>query len=121
MSGATSWRSELPSGHNPFWIRDEAMAELGLHPGDAVGVDTAAEPSAGDLVLVEVELDDRSERLIRRYAAEVDGTVRLLAASSSVPELQVGPDQHLVLGVVRTRVTFQESGDQTQVTETPLA
>ena len=38
-AGAFSWNSELPSGRNPFWIRDEALNGLGLHPGDAVSVD----------------------------------------------------------------------------------
>ena len=65
MSGVTSWASELPSGHNPFWIKDEALADLDLHPGQAVGIDTRREPVDGDLVLAEVEL----EELIDRVAA----------------------------------------------------
>jgi len=65
--GAYSWNSELPSGHNPFWIRDEALSGLGLHAGDAVSVDTRAEPRDGDLVVAEVERQDDSQRTARRY------------------------------------------------------
>jgi len=42
---------------------------LGLHTGDAVSVDTRAEPRDGDLVVVEVELEDDSLRTARRYFA----------------------------------------------------
>ena len=34
-AGAFSWNSELPSGRNPFWIRDEAF----LRAGPRLGVD----------------------------------------------------------------------------------
>src|SRR5207253_1126394 len=80
MSGATSWNSELPSGRNPFWIKDEALADLGLHVGDAVSVDTRREPADGELALVEVETDDLADRLVRRYFAEAGDRVRLVAA-----------------------------------------
>src|SRR5437879_7198257 len=71
-AGAFSWNSELPNGRNPFWIRDEALSGLGLHPGDAVSVDTHAEPRDGDLVAVEAEVDGDSVRLARRYFAVGD-------------------------------------------------
>ena len=67
-----SWNSELPSGRNPFWIRDEALAGLGLHPGDAVSVDSQAEPRDGDLVVAEVEVDDDSLRTARRYSMRTE-------------------------------------------------
>ena len=67
MSSATSWNSELPSGRNPFWIKDEALADLGLHVGDAVSVDTRREPEEGELTLLEVETDELSDRLVRRF------------------------------------------------------
>src|SRR4030081_2948127 len=70
--GAFSWNSELPSGRNPFWIRDEALAGVGLHTGDAVSVDTGAEPRDGDLVVVDAEVDGDSVRLARRYFAVGD-------------------------------------------------
>lgn len=121
MSGVTSWASELPSGRNPFWIKDEALADLGLHAGDAVGVDTAANPEPGDLVLAEVETDDLADRLVRRYLAEPDGSrVRLLAASTAFPELVLEPDQLIILGVVRSRVRFESGSTGVQVSETPL-
>src|SRR6266567_303769 len=82
-AGAFSWNSELPSGRNPFWIRDEALSGLGLHVGDAVSVDTRVEPSNGDLVVVEAEIDGDSLRIARRYFA--DGTrIRLEPAGGEV-------------------------------------
>ena len=121
MSGATSWASELPSGRNPFWIKDESLADLGLHVGDAVGVDTAASPQRGDLVLAEVETDDLADRLVRRYLPEPSGSrVRLLAASADFPELVLEPDQLIVLGVVRSRVRFEPGPAGLLAAETPL-
>ena len=110
MSSATSWNSELPSGRNPFWIKDEALADLGLHVGDAVSVDTRREAADGDLVLVEAETDEFSDRLVRRYFADGD-RIRLVAANPDFPELRLSPEQMLVLGVVCTRVRFEPAGD----------
>jgi hypothetical protein len=115
--GAFSWNSELPSGHNPFWIRDDALAELGLQPGDAVSVDTRADPHEGDLVVAEVEIDGDSLRLARRYfssgeAIRLDGGVaqdRLLLPRASV----------MIMGVIRGRIRF--SADGSQVFEEELA
>ena len=111
MTGATSWNSELPSGRNPFWIKDEALADLGLRPGDAVSVDTRREPVDGDLVLVEAETEEFSDRLVRRYFADADDRVRLVAANPSFPELRLPADQMIVLGVVSTRVRFEPAAD----------
>lgn len=113
MTGATSWNSELPSGRNPFWIKDESLSDLGLHVGDAVSIDTRREPSDGDLVLVEVETDELSDRLLRRYYAGANGDVRLVAASSVVPELRLTPDELIILGVVCGRVRFETVDDNT--------
>lgn len=121
MSGATSWNSELPSGRNPFWIKDEALAGLGLHAGDAVSVDTRREPAEGDLVLAEVETDDLADRLVRRYAAGPAGEVRLAGAHPEEPELRLAPDQVIILGVVCSRVRFEQAaGDSVRVVEEPL-
>jgi SOS-response transcriptional repressor LexA len=118
---ATSWNSELPSGRNPFWIKDEALVELGLHRGDAVGVDTRREAVAGDLVLVEVETDELADRLVRRFQPEPSGQVRLTAAAPGASELLLEPEQLLVLGVVCTRVRFEAAGaDSLRVVEEPL-
>jgi SOS-response transcriptional repressor LexA len=118
MTGATSWNSELPSGRNPFWIKDEALADLGLHAGDAVSVDTRREPVDGDLVLVEAETEAFSDRLVRRYFADAADRVRLVAANPSFPELHLAPDQMIVLGVVCTRVRFESAaGDAVKVIE----
>ena len=119
---ATSWNSELPSGRNPFWIKDEAMSSLGLHVGDAVSVDTHREPTEGDLVLVEVETDELSDRLVRRYFADEGGDqVRLVAANPDYPELRLSPDQLLVLGVVCARVRFEPAGnDALKIVEEPI-
>jgi SOS-response transcriptional repressor LexA len=114
---AYSWNSELPSGRNPFWIRDEALAGLGLHPGDAVSVDTRAEPRDGDLVVVEVEVDGDSQRLARRYV-EIDPTrVRLEPIGDQAEALDVGQDSLIVMGVITARVRFQGE----QAIEDPLS
>jgi SOS-response transcriptional repressor LexA len=112
MTNVTSWNSELPSGRNPFWIKDDSMAAFGLHSGDAVSVDTSRAPVDGDLVVVEVETEDLSDRLVRQYFADDgSGPVRLAAANPDVPELQLSPERMIVLGVVRTRVRFEPAED----------
>ena len=122
MSGVTSWNSELPSGHNPFWIKDDALAALGLRAGDAVGVDTRRDPLDGDLVLVEVETDELSDRLVRRYYADGPDRVRLVAPGSGGSDLVLTEDQLIVLGVVSSRVRFEPTGDEEmRVIEEPIA
>jgi SOS-response transcriptional repressor LexA len=113
--GAFSWNSELPSGHNPFWIRDDALRGLGLQPGDSVAVDTRAEPTDGDLVVAEADLDGDSQRLARRYFLDGDA-VRLEPVGSEVATLVVPKDSVIVMGVISARVRF--AGDA--VTEEPL-
>jgi SOS-response transcriptional repressor LexA len=122
MSQATSWNSELPSGHNPFWIKDESLLDLGLRPGDAVGVDTRREPAVGDLVLVEVETDELADRLARRWAeTRPDGAVVLIAANEAVPPLEVGAEAHMMLGVIVSRLRFEPgSGEALRVVEEAL-
>ena len=107
---AFSWNSELPSGRNPFWIRDEALAGLGLHVGDAVSVDTRAEPRPGDLVVVEVELEDDSLRTARRYVPLADDQVRLepVGGPSEVVALQVPADSMMVMGVIAARLRMSD-------------
>jgi len=106
---AYSWNSELPSGRNPFWIRDEALSGLALHAGDAVSVDTRAEPRDGDLVVVEVELEDDSLRTARRFFA--DGTrVRLEAIGEPLEPLEVDAHQVMVMGVIAARLKFADTG-----------
>ena len=104
--GAFSWNSELPSGRNPFWIRDEALSGLGLHAGDAVSVDTRVEPIDGD-----------SLRIARRYFAESDH-VRLEPDHPGAETLELPAEDIIVLGVVVARVRISPSGDH--VTEEPL-
>src|SRR3977135_4317492 len=96
--GAFSWNSELPSGRNPFWIRDEALSGLGLHPGDAVSVDTSAEPRNGDLVVVEAEIDGDSLRIARRYFATGD-QVRLEPDGGAEATLELPAEDLIVMGV----------------------
>jgi SOS-response transcriptional repressor LexA len=112
---AFSWNSELPSGHNPFWIRDEALAGVGLHAGDAVAVDTQADPLHGDLVVAEVELDGDSARLARRYALDGE-SVRLEAVGADFEPLIVDATALIVMGVIVARVRF----DGEHSTEEPL-
>jgi SOS-response transcriptional repressor LexA len=107
--GAFSWNSELPSGRNPYWIRDEALSGLGLHVGDAVSVDTGAEPRDGDLVVVEVELEDDSLRTARRYVQNGD-RVRLEAIGGTLEPIEVGAEQVIVMGVVRAQLRFAADG-----------
>jgi SOS-response transcriptional repressor LexA len=115
--GAFSWNSELPSGRNPFWIRDEALAGVGLHAGDAVSVDTGADPSNGDLVVVEAEVDGDSLRLARRYFATGD-QVRLEAVGSADAALELSAERVIVMGVIIGRLRFSDGG--AQVIEEPL-
>jgi SOS-response transcriptional repressor LexA len=111
--GAFSWNSELPSGHNPYWIRDEALSGLGLHVGDAVSVDTRIEPNDGDLVVVEVELEDDSLRTARRYFTRGDrirleAEVEAVAAETAPMELD--QEQVMVMGVIVGRLRFGADG-----------
>src|SRR5689334_16576069 len=107
--GAFSWNSELPSGHAPFWIRDEGLAGLGLHVGDAVGVDTRAEAHDGDLVVVEAEIDGDSQRLARRYLV-TGSQVRLEpVGAADVEPLELDAESLIVMGVIKARVRFPSS------------
>lgn len=117
--GSFSWHSELPSGRNPFWIRDEALADLGLHVGDAVSIDTRAPPRDGEYVVVEADLsgDGDSQRLARRLVTTSNG-VRLEPAGSGYAPLELPFEQVIVLGVIVGRVQFQDGGSR--VTEEPL-
>src|SRR5215471_20511291 len=110
-AGAFSWNSELPSGRNPFWIRDEALAGLGLHAGDAVSVDTRAEPLDGDLVVVEVELEDDSLRTARRYFSSGD-RIRLepVGASEEMETIDLPAEQVIVMGIIAARLHFATDG-----------
>jgi SOS-response transcriptional repressor LexA len=109
--GAFSWNSELPSGRNPFWIRDEALAGIGLHAGDAVSVDTGAEPGDGDLVVVEAEVDGDSLRLARRYFS-VGDVVRLESVSDAVEALELSADTVIVMGVIVAQLRFSAGGER---------
>ena len=106
--GAFSWNSELPSGHNPFWIRDAGLSGLGLRPGDAVSVDTQADPQDGDLVVAEAEIDGDSVRLARRYFARGG---RVLARGRQRPvqaeRYELPADEVIIMGVIKARVRFE--------------
>jgi SOS-response transcriptional repressor LexA len=117
-SGAFSWNSELPSGRNPFWIRDEALSGLDLHVGDAVSVDTRSEPNEGDLVVLEAEVDGDSVRTARRYFAVGDDRVRLEPVGTDAEPLELPADSVMVMGVIRARLRF--SADDGQPIEEPL-
>jgi SOS-response transcriptional repressor LexA len=101
-----SWNSELPSGRSPFWIRDEALSGLGLHAGDAVSVDTRAEPRDGDLVVAEVELDGDSQRLARRYLTAGD-RIRLEPVGGQGEPLELEAESLIVMGVIAARLRFE--------------
>ena len=109
--GAFSWNSELPSGHNPFWIRDEGLAGLGLHEGDAVSVDTRAEPHDGDLVVAEAEVDGDARRLARRYFA-AGSQVRLepVGETAGGDVLELEPESVIIMGVIAGRLRFSSQG-----------
>jgi SOS-response transcriptional repressor LexA len=117
VGGAFSWNSELPSGRNPFWVRDEALSGVGLHVGDAVSVDTRAEPRDGDLVVVEAEVEGDSLRTARRYFAEGD-RLRLEAVADGIEPLELPADAVIIMGVIVARLQFSAQGDQ--VNEEPL-
>ena len=108
---AFSWNSELPSGRNPFWMRDEALAGLGLHTGDAVSVDTRAEARDGDLVVVEAEVDGDSLRTARRYFVAGD-RVRLEPVAEGVEPLELAADSVIIMGVIAARLTFPPAGGE---------
>jgi SOS-response transcriptional repressor LexA len=109
-----SWNSELPSGHNPFWIRDDALAGLGLHPGDAVAVDTRADAHDGDLVVAEVQLDDDSVRVARRYVRATESRVRLEPVGADLEPITVDEDALMVMGVIvgRVRINGGEAAEE---------
>jgi SOS-response transcriptional repressor LexA len=109
--GAYSWNSELPSGRNPFWIRDEALSGLGVHPGDAVSVDTRAEPRDGDLVVAEVDLEDDSLRTARRYF-NMGGRIRLEAVGDAVDTIEVPAEQVIVMGVIVARLHLSSDASE---------
>ena len=121
VAAAFSYNSELPGGRAPFWIKDDSLSGLGLHRGDAVSVDSSLEPKDGDLVLVEVAVEDESsERTVRRYY-EDGGEVTLKAANPDYPDVLLPSDQVFVVGVVRTRVRFEPvDRDLTRIVEEPL-
>jgi len=110
--GAFSWNSELPSGHNPFWIRDEGLAGLGLHEGDAVSVDTRAEPRDGDLVVAEADVDGDARRLARRYVA-AGSQVRLEPVGEQAvgDVLELEPESVIIMGVIAGRLRFVSQGN----------
>ena len=108
-AGAFSWNSELPSGRNPFWMGDEALAGLGLHTGDAVSVDTRVEPHEGDLVVVEAEVDGDSLRTARRYFAAGD-QVRLEGVGADTETLNLPAESVMVMGVIAARLRFPPDG-----------
>jgi SOS-response transcriptional repressor LexA len=113
---AFSWNSELPSGHNPFWIRDDALAGLGLRAGDAVAIDTSAQPRDGDLVVAEADIDGDSVRLARRYFV-AGSEVRLEPVGSVEAVLVLPQDNVLVLGVIAARLRFASGTDQPPLEE----
>ncbi|MBV9579684.1 MAG: hypothetical protein JO057_13935 [Chloroflexi bacterium] len=108
---AFSWNSELPSGRNPYWIRDEALAGLGLHPGDLVSVDTQADARDGDLVVVEMELDDDSVRTARRCFFTCADRVRLEPVGQpDLAPIELPADQVIVMGVIAARLRLAADG-----------
>jgi SOS-response transcriptional repressor LexA len=109
--GAFSWNSELPSGRNPFWIRDDSLAGLGLHVGDAVSVDTRVEPGDGDLVVLEAEVDGDSVRMARRYFV-IGDRVRLETVGEEPQALELAAESVMVMGVIVARVRFSADGEQ---------
>jgi SOS-response transcriptional repressor LexA len=112
-SGAFSWNSELPNGRSPFWIRDDALASLGLHVGDAVSVDTSVNPRDGDLVVVEAEVDGDSLRLARRLFH--DGQRLRLEAAGDADDreiLEIDADAVIVMGVIVARLQFSANHDK---------
>ncbi len=116
-----SHSSELPGGRSPYWIKDDSLVEIGLAKGDAVAVEFASEPVNGDLVLIEVELADDSDKMVRHYFDEA-GVILLKAANPTFPDLRVGSECALVLGVIRSRIRFEPIGsDRMRIVEEPLA
>ncbi|MCC7106012.1 MAG: hypothetical protein IT307_12790 [Chloroflexi bacterium] len=117
---AVSWNSELPSGRSPFWVRDEAMAVLGLHPGGAVSVDTRRDPVDGDLVVVELEIDDDSIRTIR-FVHRDGERLRFTAANSREAAIVVDEDACIIMGVVHGRLRFEQRSGQLAAIEEPIS
>jgi len=99
-------------------VTDDALSGLGLHKGDAVSVDTRAEPENGDLVVVEAEVDDDSRRIARRYFA-VGDRIRLESIDGGTDALELPEDSVIVMGVIAARLRFSGSGDM--AIEEPLA
>jgi SOS-response transcriptional repressor LexA len=89
-------------------VTDDALSGLGLHKGDAVSVDTRAEPEDGDLVVVEAEVDDDSRRIARRYFA-VGDRIRLESIDDGTDALELPEDSVIVMGVIAARLRFSAS------------
>lgn len=109
---AFSWNSELPSGHNPFWIRDDGLSGLGLQQGDAVAIDTRADPQDGDLIVAEVEIDGDSLRLARRYFADGDHVRLEPVGGAQGQAVRLPTESVLVLGVIAARLRLTPGADQ---------
>jgi SOS-response transcriptional repressor LexA len=118
--GAFSWNSELPNGRNPFWIRDESLAGLGLHPGDAVSVDTRAEPRDGDLVVVEAEVDDDSLRTAGRYFTIGDRVRLEPVGAPTLAAIELPVEHVMVMGVIVARLHFTADGSKPVEEPLPL-
>jgi DNA polymerase V len=91
---------ELTGAGRPscFFLRvsGESMVGAGIHDGDVLVVDRAAEPVSGAVVVAAVDGELTVKRFVRR-----GGRVALLAANPEYPPIEVGGEQELVVwGVV---------------------
>jgi SOS-response transcriptional repressor LexA len=83
---------------------------LGLHAGDAVSVDTQAEPRDGDLVVAEVEIDDDSLRTARRYSTTGDRVRLAPVGNPDLETIEQPAEQVIVMGVIAARIHFAADG-----------
>ena len=91
---------ELVGAQSPscFFMRvqGESMTGAGIHDGDVIVVDRAAEPVHGSVVVASVD----GELTVKRFARR-GRRVALLAANPSYPPIVLGGEQELVVwGVV---------------------
>jgi hypothetical protein len=103
-------------------VRDEGLAGLGLHSGDAVSVDTQVEPRDGDLVVAEVEIEGDAQRVARRYRDLGGGNLRLEPVGAPEPldsqVLDLAADSVVVMGVIHGRIRIHDAG--ARIVEEPL-
>ena len=93
---------EVLDGNGSFFVIDsptDGLEESGFTADDTILVNTSAEPTDGDIVLIFYE----TRALLRRYYAGENGTLSLKADSSILDKEIFEPDEVRIIGRVEGR------------------